>query len=832
MATAIQVLHVDDEPEFGDLVADVLERENDRFEVVTETSAADGLRRVEDEPPDCVVSDYEMPGTDGIEFLDAVRDDHPDLPFILFTGKGSEEIASEAISAGATDYLQKRPGTDQYKLLANRVRNAVQQYRSQRALERERSRITFALESTNAAIWTRDVETDEMEVHPTECPLFGTTIGSVDEWLEQIHPQDRARAEETMRSAARAGESYSLRFRFPDEDGTRWGEMNGRTVLKDGDASFQTGITRDVTAQEERKRRFDTLIRNLPGMVYRCRNDPEWPMEDVRGDVAAFSGYTAVELESNATQWGEEVIHPEDQQAVWETVQESLETGDSFELTYRIRTKDGETRWVWERGRGVFELDGELEALEGFITNVTDRKRRKRELRASERRFESMFNDPNILVGLLETDGTVRDINDTALEYVTADRAEIVGEPFWDSPWWTPDAGDDLRAWIRRAADGEYVEYEAEHPGPDGGEIPVEGTIRPVTDEADRVVSLIVSARDVTDRTQRAAELERIRDRMEFALDRTDSAVWIRDPDTGEMETHPDPCPLFGRSLDDAEEFRECVHPDDRADVEAAVRAAAETGEPRTVQFRTVPGLEADWIELQVRLHTDGESDLLIGLNRDVTEYKRRENRLEGQNEQFDQLASVVSHDLGTPVQTIRGRLELAAETGDADHIDDALRAVDRLDELRDDLAGVLRTKEVVGETETIDVGDLATATWETVDPSDRSTLEVEGTPRMEGDPDATRRLLQNLLSNSVEHAEGPTTVRIGATANGFYLEDDGPGIDPDDRDEVFAPGFTTKPDGTGMGMASVRQIVAEHGWRIGIMDAETLDGTRFEITS
>ena len=104
MTGSIRILHVDDDPEFADLTATLLEREDDRFAVETATTGDEGLARIDD--VDCVVSDYAMPSANGIEFLETVREDHPDLPFILFTGKGSEEIASDAISAGVTDYLQ------------------------------------------------------------------------------------------------------------------------------------------------------------------------------------------------------------------------------------------------------------------------------------------------------------------------------------------------------------------------------------------------------------------------------------------------------------------------------------------------------------------------------------------------------------------------------------------------------------------------------------------------------------------------------------------------------------------------------------------------------
>jgi len=582
MPDPIRVLHVDDDEQYGDLVAAYLEREDDGFEVELAAGAADALDRIERGRPDCVVSDYEMPETDGIELLETVRERYPALPFVLFTGKGSDEIASEAIAAGATDYLQKGQAPDCYELLANRLLNAVEQYRSRRELERERSRMTFALEATDAAVWTLDPETGEMETQPRTCPPFDAPIDSLEAFLEEIHPADRSPVRETVDAAVRGDESYSIQFRFPDGEGVRWCELTGRTIRDDGDAAFQTGIVRDVTTLKERKRRFESLTSTLPGMAYRCRNEPGWPMEDVRGDVATFSGYTAAALETGEVEWGNDVVHPDDRDWVWEAVQDSLAPGDSFELTYRIVTADGETRWVWERGRGIYSPDDELEAIEGFITDITER--------------------------------------------------------------------------------------------------------------------------------------------------------------------------------------------------------------------------------------------------------KGRERRLQRQSDRFDRLAGVIAHDLQSPISTVRGRLELAKETGDEEHLDAAMRAVDRLDQLRADVAGMLDSGAVVEGAEPVDLAAAAADAWEGVDRSVDARLDVVGETTVEGDPDAVRRLLQNLLSNAVEHSDDTTAVRVGPCGEGFYVEDDGPGIAAADRETVFAPGFSTKRDGTGMGMASVEQIVDGHGWTIDVTDAETLDGARFEI--
>jgi len=126
----VRVLHVDDDPEFNDLTSTFLERIDEGFSLVSVTSAVEALGRLQDGEFDCIVSDYEMPNTNGIEFLEIVREQYPDLPFILLTGKGSEEVASEAIAAGVTDYMQKGSGTDRYEVLANRIRNAVDRYRT------------------------------------------------------------------------------------------------------------------------------------------------------------------------------------------------------------------------------------------------------------------------------------------------------------------------------------------------------------------------------------------------------------------------------------------------------------------------------------------------------------------------------------------------------------------------------------------------------------------------------------------------------------------------------------------------------------------------------
>lgn len=152
------VICVDDEPSFAALTAKQLERKSN-VEAQGFTDPNEALAAVS-ESVDCIVSDFDMPGMDGLELLETIREEHPELPFVLFTGKGSESVASEAISKGVTEYLQKSTRGGQYDVLANRVENAIEGYRTKRQLESQRSLVDRIVETMPYGVVVHDATGD------------------------------------------------------------------------------------------------------------------------------------------------------------------------------------------------------------------------------------------------------------------------------------------------------------------------------------------------------------------------------------------------------------------------------------------------------------------------------------------------------------------------------------------------------------------------------------------------------------------------------------------------------------------------------------------------
>ena len=226
-------------------------------------------------------------------------------------------------------------------------------------------------------------------------------------------------------------------------------------------------------------------------------------------------------------------------------------------------------------------------------------------------------------------------------------------------------------------------------------------------------------------------------------------------------------------------------------------------------------------------------------LLQDVTEQKRRERELESQIEKLDKFASLVSHDLRSPINVADGFIEQARETGDLSHLDRVDRATDRMEEIIDDVLELAREGQTVTNPEPVSVAAVAQEAWRHTE-TNGAALSVETGIEINADVDRLTRLFENLFRNTIDHGTGESpedtlTVTVGvagetSTTATLFVADDGVGIPAENQQTVLQDGYSTDEEGTGLGLAIVVEIADAHGWDIAVTDSDS-GGARFEIS-
>jgi PAS domain S-box-containing protein len=212
-----------------------------------------------------------------------------------------------------------------------------------------------------------------------------------------IPPSETSHAMESLARVIRGDSVQALELQVFRKDGSlAVVEISGVPAFNEESGSEAYGIIRDITERRrfeetlcESKRKLATLMGNLPGMVYRCRDDAHWTMEFVSDGCFDLTGYRPEELLGNCWVSYADLIHPEDREIVSARVREAVARRERFQLEYRIRTASGAEKWLWGQGSGVFSDSGELQALEGLTIDISDRRRAQASLAQAKEEAEA-----------------------------------------------------------------------------------------------------------------------------------------------------------------------------------------------------------------------------------------------------------------------------------------------------------------------------------------------------------------------------------------------------------------------------------------------------------
>ncbi len=451
-------LYVDDERDLLDITKLFLESSQE-FSVDTTDSAEEGLKVLRQRHYDAIISDYQMPGMDGIAFLKAVRSSHGDIPFIIFTGRGREEIVIEALNNGADFYLQKGGDPEVlYTELTHVIRRTIQMRQAQVSLAEQEQRYH---DLQNATDLIQSVAPDGHFLFVNK--KWQDTLGYREDELANltlfdiIHEESKEHCM-TLFPRVIAGENVGIiDVVFKARNGKKvYMEGLANCKISDGKPQYTRGIFKDVTerkkaadelhsayekvtaAEEELRQNYDVLSAKEQALreseerfrnLFDNANESIFVIQDGRicfanPKIVEIGGYANDEL---AVKPFLEFIHPDDRAVVGEQHGRRL-AGEVLKETYafRILPKEGPVRWM-EINASLITWDNRPAVLV-FLSDITERRKTENALRDSEERYRALYNDNPVMLFTLDPAGNVISVNKAGAGQLGYTAGELEGQ--------------------------------------------------------------------------------------------------------------------------------------------------------------------------------------------------------------------------------------------------------------------------------------------------------------------------------------------------------------------------------------------------------------------
>ncbi len=477
-----------------------------------------------------------------------------------------------------------------------------------------------------------------------------------------------------------------------------------------------------------------------------------------------------------------------------------------------------------------------------FEKQEINRQWRKRNF-GKERIFRAVFDQSFQFMGLLTPDGTLVAANRTSLEFIQREESDVLGIPFWLTPWWThsPQQQKRLREAVRMVAMGRTVRFETTHPDPSGRMHYVDFSLRPITDHRGRVLLLVPEGRDITDRWEAENKIRESGEKYRMLFSAESDAILIFDAETFQIvEANDAAILLYGYRR---EEF-------------ARLNFTRITAEPEKLRERIDRVLEGkrNLVFMVQHRRKDGtffpaevslgsflwkDRPMIIQIIRDISERLKIATMK-------DEMLSAVSHEMRTPLTAMLGFTEFMLENEMSpelmrEYIGIIHKESERLKGLIDNLLTFqsLRAGFGIQSFRAVEIQSLIQHTARLFErcADHRFTLAVpDDLPPILGDEERLLQALENLVSNACKYSPAGSGIEIGANSSdgaiAIWVRDEGPGIPPEAQEQIFDRFFRIdNKDGrrigsTGLGLPLVKEIVRLHEGQVWVESAPGLGST------
>ena len=499
---AIAVLAVTADESFASACRDRLPTAGG-LSVTTVESVSAALDRLRgDETVDCIVSDHDLPDTDGIALLETVRAQHPTLPFVLFTDEGDESVASRAISLDVTEYLVKDGQDGQYGRLAGLIEDAVAFQRRRTRLADTETRVRTLLDSARDAIAV--VQDGRVAyVNRAGVDLLGASNDDevVGRAVETVVEADGDDADPTaLLPSVQAGERslHETEFDLRQLDGGAVPVELTATHIEWSDGPAVALVVREIAdqrASEHELRRFRRAVEAAGHAIY--ITDPDGTIEYVNPAFERITGYDAAEAVGEDPSLLSSGEMPE---TYYERLWATLTDGDVWKEEIRDRRQSGELYHAHQTIAPVVE-DGDVSAFVAIQTEITEQKEREQRLR----QFEQAVEAANDLIAAVDTDYRFLFANEAYREFYGIDPEEVTETTLpevLDEETWAA-----IGPRVDRKLTGEHVQFETTRPAADGSDRTFDVRYYPLRTDDGEVYGSVATLRDRTEQRERERQL-------------------------------------------------------------------------------------------------------------------------------------------------------------------------------------------------------------------------------------------------------------------------------------------------------------------------------------
>jgi PAS domain S-box-containing protein len=856
----IKVLLVDDESSFLDLSLIYLGKYKD-LEASCRATAIDAMEVILEQRPDVIVSDYQMPGMDGMDLLKEIRRRGIDIPFILFTGKGREEVAIEALNNGADFYLQK--GGDPkslFAVLVNAINHLFERRKAELALRESEERYRVLSENVRDYMWYMNLDMEIEYVSPSVKDVLGYTQ---EEYCGI--PMEDLLTEESLETAIEARDKMI-------ESGKAWGKASGSsesyvmkmvhrngsirliehriTFLKNKYGNHQgfIGVALDVTErvrqEEEMLASREILSQIIQGtLIPTFVIDGEHRVTHWNQAAEEITGMLAKDVLGTRDQW--RAFYMEDRPVMADLILEEA-TDEEIERYHpgrfhRLHILEGcveaegyfpdmgDGTWLYITATPLRDKEGTLVGAIETTQDITERKKAEEALVRSEAKYRAIFENTGSAMMMINSDGIFNLVNSEFESMSGYSRKEIEGKASVETIL-HPEERERMMGYhySRREEDGGVPDqYEFRLMRKDGGIRHGLISVSLIPETGDSVASIL----DVTEKKNMEKRLNDTMVEQSIMLDNIDTQIWVaKDPETYGTSNLARArfmgCSkewLEGRKLVDV------LRPEDAATCIESNRKAFE-GQvvTRPEWLRTIGGELRCTLVTKTPMMSDGKVDYLLCTAKDVTDLKRANEAVEQLNEVLNLINKILRHDLLNELSIISAALELQIEEGDDSFMEKALRAVSRSSDLINRMREFESLLTMGVSTEPRSIGEAARNVL------DRHSLDysVEGDCEVMAD-EALESAFENIVRNAITHGKATRMdVSISCQEGSCVtrIADDGEGIPEDIRERIFERGFKHGPSGgTGLGLYLVKKMVERYHGDLSVLN-NSPRGTIFEL--